>query len=89
MSNLASQHHQSFDGIRQDGADGRVMVHKAIKACENSEIPSPDHFSQVGKMVWLGSGTERQILDYHLSCYACYLIAPNSKPVPRHVNRRK
>ena len=28
-------------------------------------------------MVTIGSGAEREVEDYHLSCYACYLIAMN------------
>lgn len=28
-------------------------------------------------MVTLGSGAEREVVDYHLSRYACYLIAMN------------
>jgi DNA-damage-inducible protein D len=32
------------------------------------------HFVEVNKMVSLGSGTQRQINDYELSRYACYLI---------------
>ena len=31
-------------------------------------------------MVSVGSGAEREILDYHLSRYACYLIAQNGDP---------
>ena len=60
----------------------KVVIRKAIKACENSGIPSADHFSQVGKMVPIGSGAERHIpdYDYHLSRYACYLIVQNGDP---------
>lgn len=36
-----------------------------------------DHFTQVGKMVTIGSKTKRNILDYELSRYACYLIVQN------------
>ena len=39
-----------------------------------------DHFPDVGKMVGVGSGTERQLVDYYLSRYACYLIAQNGDP---------
>jgi len=34
----------------------------------------------VGKMVHIGSNTTRNINDYHLSRYSCYLIAQNVDP---------
>lgn len=39
-----------------------------------------DHFSQIGKMVPIGSGAKRELLDYELSRYACYLIVQNGDP---------
>jgi hypothetical protein len=39
-----------------------------------------DHFTASGKMVPLGSKTEREIKDYNLSRFACYLIAMNGDP---------
>lgn len=53
------------------------VLNKAIIACENSEFSVSDHFSDVGKMVNTGSGAEREIEDYELSRYACYLIVQN------------
>ena len=46
--------------------------------CEQSNYIVLDHFSQVGKMVKIGSKTSRKINDYKLSRYACYLIAQNA-----------
>ncbi len=46
--------------------------------CENSDNIVNNHFSQVGKMVNIGSNTSRNIMDYKLSRYACYLIVLNS-----------
>jgi len=34
-----------------------------------------DHFREVTKMVKLGSGAEREVKDYMLTRYACFLIA--------------
>ena len=48
--------------------------------CENSDKIVNNHFSQVGKMVNIGSNTSRNIMDYKLSRYACYLIVLNSDP---------
>ena len=53
------------------------VIDKAMNACKNSKNSIDDHFSQVGKMVDLGSGAQREIQDYELSRYACYLIVMN------------
>ena len=54
------------------------VIKKAITACKGSGQPSEDHFSQVGKMVEIGSGAKRSTRDYQLSRYACYLIVQNA-----------
>ena len=56
------------------------VIEKAMTACERSEQDVVNHFSQVGKMVDLGSGSKRKIHDYALSRYACYLIVQNADP---------
>ena len=60
------------------------VISKAITACENSAQPANNHFFQVMKMVRIGSGDEREVEDFELSRYACYLIVQNgdsTKPV--------
>ena len=47
-------------------------------ACQNSDNKAYYHFTQVGKMIELAKGAKRQIEDYKLSRYACYLIAQNA-----------
>ena len=56
------------------------VIESAKIACEKSSCIVTDHFSQVGKMVNIGSKTLRNIIDYKLSRYACYLIVQNSDP---------
>lgn len=55
-------------------------IERAKIACEQSGNPVADHFANVGKMVKLGSGSEREVNDYVLSRYACYLTVMNGDP---------
>lgn len=56
------------------------VVSKAKTACEVSGHLAGDHFADVGKMVDLGSGSQREVDDIMLTRYACYLIAQNGDP---------
>ena len=56
------------------------VIDKAKKACKNTGQAVNDHFSQVGKMVPVGSGAHRKTKDYRLSRYACYLVVQNGDP---------
>lgn len=56
------------------------VIEKAKKAAENSGINISDHFADVGKMVNVGSGAQREVDNIALTRYACYLIAQNGDP---------
>ena len=56
------------------------VIDRAKLACNNSGFEIQDHFPEVRKMVEIGSNTARELLDYELSRYACYLIVQNGDP---------
>lgn len=53
------------------------VIDNAKNTCMNSGYDINDHFPKVGKMVTIGSKTRREVVDYKLSRYACYLIVQN------------
>ena len=53
------------------------VISKAKDACKNSGMSVIDHFPDIRKMVQIGSGAEREQIDYKLTRYACYVIAQN------------
>lgn len=55
-------------------------IKKAMTSCQNNEIPMENHFLITSTKRPIGSGAERDVIDYMLTRYACYLIAENGDP---------
>ena len=55
-------------------------IARAKMSCEQSGNEPKYHFAGAGKMIELGKGGVREVDDYHLSRFACYLIAQNGDP---------
>ncbi len=55
-------------------------VQKSVTSCEQSGNDPSHHFARAPKMVGIGSEASREVPDYHLSRFACYLIAQNGDP---------
>jgi DNA-damage-inducible protein D len=55
-------------------------IERAISSCKQSGNSQAHHFAGVGKPITGGKGAVRVVDDYHLSRFACYLIAQNGDP---------
>jgi DNA-damage-inducible protein D len=56
------------------------VIEKAKEACKTSGNQVSDHFAGASKMVLTGSGAQREVVDFLLTRFACYLIAQNGDP---------
>lgn len=55
-------------------------IQRAMQSCEQSGNKVQYHFAGVGKPITGGKGSTQIVDDYHLSRFACYLIAQNGDP---------
>lgn len=55
-------------------------IARSIESCETAGVAVQDHFREITKLITAGKGAKRNVKDYMLTRYACYLIAQNGDP---------
>lgn len=57
-----------------------ATINRAMVSCQTTGIKVSDHFREVTKTISMPKGAKKEIKDYMLTRYACYLIAQNGDP---------
>lgn len=63
----------------------QAAIARAVESCKSQNINVDDHFREVTKMIELAKGAQREVEDYMLTRFACYLIAQNGDPKKEEV----
>lgn len=56
------------------------VIGRAKLSCKNSGFKIAEHFPEVRKTITMPKNAQKEVLDYELSRYACYLIVQNGDP---------
>lgn len=56
------------------------VIDRAKLACSNSGFETNEHFPEVRKTIKMPKNALKEVIDYELSRYACYLIVQNGDP---------
>ncbi|MBE5812498.1 MAG: DNA damage-inducible protein D [Clostridiales bacterium] len=56
------------------------VIDRAKLSCKNSGFEIEEHFPEVRKTIIMPKNAQKEVLDYELSRYACYLIVQNGDP---------
>lgn len=54
-----------------------TAVKRAIASVETSNAAGEHHFREATKLITMGKGAQRDVIDYEITRYGCYLVAMN------------